>query len=101
MQNNYISVDVLKTDKDRQEILACAANVANQMSGLGMSIVKLENNWAGSANDAFLRSLEEDYELMKQLLTEIGEFAEARREAEIEYIQTEYEVSARIDYLGV
>ena len=38
---------------------------------------------------------------MGQLLTEISQFSEALLAAEQEYLQTEYEVSSRIDTLGV
>ena len=101
MRSSYISVNALKTDEDRQKISGSAAKVAAQMTELGTSIARLENSWSGQANEAFLRSLAEDFELMGQLLTEISQFSEALLAAEQEYLQTEYEVSSRIDTLGV
>lgn len=98
---NHIAVNALRIEQDRGSLNDSVMQVAQRMNELGSKVEVLKQNWQGDASAAFLQTVSEDFQLMSELLSEIAAYSQALLEAEREYLNCEYEVQARIDYLGV
>lgn len=101
MNQNYITVSSSAIENDRSRLDHSIINVSNRLQSVIDKANVLSQNWQGDANAAFIRTMQEDIEFMGELLSEIANFSNALINAEKEYVNCEYDVQSRIQYLGV
>lgn len=83
---DYIEIDTLALNRDRQTIQSELDRVRTEISQLQEKMANLGAMWEGPAHNVFMAQFNTDYEFVQEFGNEIGTYIET-----MEYAQKEYE----------
>lgn len=101
MTDCYVSVNSNRIGNDMERIEVSINNIQNQMVNFQNEVIALCSSWQGDASSAFMQTVNEDFQLLNELMSELVDFNRYLGEAQTEYVNCENDVSVRIAAITV
>lgn len=98
---DYIEIDTMALDRDRQTIQSELESVQTEIGRLGEKMESLGSMWEGPAHNAFMSQFHTDYEFVQEFAGEIRAYIETMEYAGKEYERCEDAVRQAVESIRV